>query len=185
MTLWNGMSHGNHLNGKRARRDFFVIPHHMDELIPLHTMLIILCAQQRSRKRRDINGQAQAIPHIGQRSHVVFMSVGDDNPFDMLLVMLQKLNVRKDEVNSGLVVTAKGHAAIHHQPFAPAAVHAQVHANLARPPQGQKQNFVVWKNSLMIPLRCVMTRHRLSSAVSLSNEHCDHSNNIIDKYRTG
>jgi hypothetical protein len=72
---------------------------------------------------------------------MVFVAVGEDDPRESLLLVLDELELGQDEVDSGILGIGEGQAEIDHQPLAAAAVQVDVHADFARPAERAEQQF--------------------------------------------
>ena len=70
---------------------------------------------------------------------MVLMAVGQDDPDQVLHPLLDELQLGQDQVDPRIVGIGEGQAEIGHQPFAAAAVEIDVHADLARPAEGEEQ----------------------------------------------
>ena len=63
---------------------------------------------------------------------MILMAVGEDDPDEILRLLLDEFQVGKDEVDAGIIGVGKGQAEVAHQPFALRPIEIDVHANLAR-----------------------------------------------------
>ena len=85
---------------------------------------------------RHIDRRAELRPKLGERADVVFVRVSDDDSNQILLRLLDKAEIRHDEIDAGQVVAGERHAKIDHQPLAgvcgPVAVKGAIHADLAQ-----------------------------------------------------
>ncbi len=75
---------------------------------------------------------------------MILMAVRQDDADQVLHPFLDEFEVGKDQLDAGIVGIGEGQAKVGHQPFAAAAVEIDVHANLARPAEGQEQQFFAW-----------------------------------------
>src|ERR1700733_4676307 len=91
---------------------------------------------QSGRKARHIYGRAQVRPEFGKGAEVVLVRVSDDDPDQILLCLLDKSQIRHNEIDAGHVLARKGDAKVNHQPLAsvrrPIAVKRAIHADLAQ-----------------------------------------------------
>src|SRR5437588_3321853 len=92
------------------------------------------------REQRDL----QFLGEIGQRPDMVLMTVGQDDPREPLLLVLDELEVREDQLDARIVGVGKSQAEIDHDPLASATVEIDVHADLARATERDKQQFFAW-----------------------------------------
>src|SRR5689334_16111290 len=72
---------------------------------------------------------------------MVLMPVREDDPGEILLLVLDELQVGKDQVDAGIVGAGKGQPQIDHDPLAPAAIQIDVHADLARSAERDEKEF--------------------------------------------
>ena len=91
---------------------------------------------QSGRKTRHIDGRAQVRPEFSKGADVVLMRVGDDDADQILLCLLDKAQIRHDEIDAGHLLARKGDAKVNHQPLAsvrrPITVKGAIHADLAQ-----------------------------------------------------
>src|SRR5438270_12729538 len=75
---------------------------------------------------------------------MILMAVGEDNPRETVLLLLDELQLGEDQVDSGIAWVGKSETEIDHDPLAAAAVEIDVHADLARATERDKQQFFAW-----------------------------------------
>ena len=86
-----------------------------------------------------VERHAEVGGEIGQRPDMIFMPVREDDPEQVLLAILNEFEIGHDDVDAGIIVAAKGHAEVGHDPFAVAAIEIGVHADLARSAQCEEK----------------------------------------------
>ena len=88
------------------------------------------------REARHIDGRAQVRPKLGKGADVILMRMGDDDPDQILLRLLDEAEIRHDEIDARQVLAGEGDAEVDHQPLArvrrPIAVKGAIHADLAQ-----------------------------------------------------
>ena len=107
-----------------------------------HARLFQLPTDQFHRERRRIDGHTEVGREVRDRADMVFMRMGQHDGFELVDAFLDEIEVRKYQVDTGILGSRERHAQIDHQPAALAAVQVDVHANFARPAKGQEQQFV-------------------------------------------
>ena len=80
---------------------------------------------------------------------MIFMTVGQDDPDQFVAPLLDEFQFGQDQVDPGIVGVGKGQAEVDHQPFTLGAVEVDVHANLARPAEGQEKQFFAGCHNLV------------------------------------
>ncbi len=77
------------------------------------------------------------------------MGVGQDNPEDLAGDAFGEGGIGQDEIHPRGGLVAEGHAHIHDDPLSvvgrAVAIEVEVHADLVRAPEGQKDELVVWE----------------------------------------
>jgi hypothetical protein len=81
------------------------------------------------------------VRQIGKRPDMVLVPVGQDDPGQTILLLLDELQLGQDQVDPRIVHVGECHAEVDHQPLAAATVEIDVHADLARPAERAKQQF--------------------------------------------
>jgi hypothetical protein len=79
---------------------------------------------------------------------MILMAVSDDDAEQVLAPLLDEAQIRENQIDAGISGIGEGHAEIHHDPLAVAAVQIDVHSNLARPAEGQEEEFVTGSHSI-------------------------------------
>ena len=99
------------------------------------------------REARHVDRRAEVRPKLGERADVILVRMGDDDSDQIPLRLLDKTEVRHDEVDAGQFLACKGHAEIDHQPLARVcgsiAVKGAIHADLAQAAQRGENEFAV------------------------------------------
>ena len=90
---------------------------------------------ERGREQRTL----QLLGEIGERADMVLMPVGQDDPREPLLLVLDEFKVGEDELYPGIVRVGERQAEVDHDPLAAAAVEVDVHADLARAAERAEQ----------------------------------------------
>ena len=75
---------------------------------------------------------------------MVLMPVGQDDPGKAVPLLLDELEIGKDEVDARIIGIGEGQAEVDHQPLALRAVEIDVHADLARPAERAEKQFFAW-----------------------------------------
>ena len=104
-----------------------------------------LAAQHGSGELRAVDRTFQLRPQPGYGTDVIFMGVRDDQTDQLVAPVGDEPRVGHHHLDLWQLAAAKANATIHRQPFfvscrAP-AVQVQVHADFARPTQGQEGQF--------------------------------------------
>ena len=99
-------------------------------------LFLKFAGDQRGGERRGVERHFQIGGEIGNRTDMIFMSMGQDDPDQLLAPLLDELQFGQDQVDAGIVGVGKGQAEVDHQPFALGAIEVDVHANLARAAEG-------------------------------------------------
>ncbi|KAG5730141.1 hypothetical protein E4T56_gene17636, partial [Termitomyces sp. T112] len=97
---------------------------------------------QFGREGRGIKRNIQISREIRHRPDVILMRMGQHDADQILAPLLDKGQIGKDQFAARIFIPGKGHAQINHQPLAMRAVEIDIHANLARPAQRAKQQFL-------------------------------------------
>ncbi len=83
-----------------------------------------------------IDRRAQVRPKLDEGADVVLMRVGYDDPDQVLPRLLDKVEIRHDEIDAGHVLVGETYAEVDHQPSArarrPIAIKGAVHSDLAQ-----------------------------------------------------
>ncbi len=79
---------------------------------------------------------------IGDGADMILMPVRQYDAEQVLLPVLDEFEVGHNDVDARIIVAAKGHAQIGHDPFAVAAIEIGVHADLARSAQREKKQLL-------------------------------------------
>jgi hypothetical protein len=70
---------------------------------------------------------------------MILMAVGQDDADQIVHPLLDEFQFGEDQLDSGIIGIGEGQPEVGHQPFPAAAVEIDVHADLARPAEGQEQ----------------------------------------------
>ena len=101
-----------------------------------------LVSDQRGGKRGGVERHTKFLRKIRHRADVVFVRVGQHDPEQVRLALLDEVEIGEDQFGAGVFVGAEGHAQVDHQPLAVAAVEVDVHPDLARPAERAEQQFI-------------------------------------------
>ena len=100
-------------------------------------MFFELCFDQRQREARTDDGHVLPdAKQIGNRSDVVFVSVGEHNGQHIVHPMFNRLKIREDEVDAWLCFFRKQHAGVDNQQLAVELKDRHVAADFANSPEG-------------------------------------------------
>src|SRR5205085_3488080 len=83
----------------------------------------------------------ELLGEVQKRSDMVLVAMGEDNPGEALLLVLDELEVGKDELDPGVIGPGEVEPQIDHDPLAAAAIEIDVHADLARAAESDKDQF--------------------------------------------
>ncbi len=83
--------------------------------------------------QRDVIAQAK---QVGNRANVVFVAVGEDNTHDVLQAVLDRREVRKDQVDAGLSLFGEENSAVDDKNLAVDLIRGHVATDLAESPDG-------------------------------------------------
>ena len=101
-----------------------------------------LAPHQFHRERRRIDRHAEIGCEVWHGADVIFMRMGENDSFKLLRPLLDEFEVGEHKVHPGILAARESHAQIDHQPLAVAAVEVDVHPDLARAAEREKQQFV-------------------------------------------
>src|ERR1039458_1341558 len=91
---------------------------------------------QSQREGCSVHWHADLGQEIGHRSDVVLMAVGQDQSFDLRLVLLQEGEIGHDQVHAQQFVFREHHPGVDHDDFVAETDGGHVHAELAQSAQG-------------------------------------------------
>ncbi len=111
-------------------------------------LFLELAGDQIGRERGGIERHLEIGREIGNRADMVLMPVGQDDADQFLAALLDEFQFGQDQVDPRIIGVGEGQAEIDHQPFALGAVEIDVHANLARPAEGQEKQFFAGSHSV-------------------------------------
>src|SRR5256885_101720 len=100
--------------------------------MPGEPFFLELAGDQPGGERRREERALQLFGKVGKRADMVLMAVGQDDPREPLLLVLDEFEVGKDQLDPGVAGVGEGEPQVDHDPLATAAVEIDVHANLAR-----------------------------------------------------
>jgi hypothetical protein len=103
-------------------------------------------------ERRGIERYTQFLREIGDCADVILVRVGQDDPDQVLLALLDEIQVCENQFGAGVLVGPEGHAKVHHQPLALAAVEVDIHPDFARAAERAKQQFLARFHESMVRL---------------------------------
>ena len=114
-----------------------------------------LAPHQIGSERSRVKRHAQLRGEVGDRADMILMGVGQDHADQAVCAFLDEFEIGEDQVDARIFVAAERHAEIDHQPLPAAAVKIDVHADLARSPEREEQQFVFGREILLhaIPAR--------------------------------
>ena len=94
------------------------------------------------------------------------MRVGQDDPDQVLLALLDEFQIGEDQFSPRILIRAEGHAQIDHQPFPVSPIEVDVHANLARTAERTKQQFLAGLHLAFSARMAMPSRVRSASTAS-------------------
>ena len=106
-------------------------------------LLLELPADQARGESGGVERHAEILGQVRQRADMVLMPVRQHDTDQIVEPFLDELQVGQDHVDAGILRIGEGDAAIDHHPLAVTAVQIDVHADLARPTQGQEKELVL------------------------------------------
>ena len=128
--------------------------------LPGQPFFLELAGDQPGGERRREQRRLQLLGEIGQRADMILVAVGQDDPGEPLLLLLDELEVGQDQVDARIGRIGEGQAEVDHDPLAAAAVEIDVHADLARAAEGDEQQFF---SGIIVASRCAaMSYNRLN-----------------------
>ncbi len=89
-------------------------------------------------KGRGIERYAQIAGQIRDGADMVLMAMGQHDPQQIGAALYDELQIRKHQISTGQRRIGKRHAEVAHDPFAPATIEVDVHADFTRSAQRQK-----------------------------------------------
>jgi len=110
----NGVVHMDEFHGEFAGLDHVARLAGDDLGLVQQPVLLQLQADQAGAHPGGIDGGVQGAEDIGQRADMVLVSVGDENPPDLVLVFDQVADVGDDHVDAVHVVIGETHATVYH-----------------------------------------------------------------------
>ncbi|MND63419.1 hypothetical protein D3C80_547290 [compost metagenome] len=104
--------------------------------------------KQTGREWRRIDWCFQAWPKVEQRTVMVFVRMRNDDTAQIVLLGLEKTNVRQDQIRAGMFRSGKAYAHVDHDPFTivfrTKAIHGEVHADFADTAERQEDKLRRW-----------------------------------------
>ena len=129
--------------------------------------------QHAGREWRGIDRHIEAGPQIVQRAIMILMGVGDDDALEVLFLLGDVTDVGQHEIDTRKIETGKGHAAIHHDPFAlacrPVAVKRQIHPDFTHAAERHKDQFVLFSHCFSYPFTKARRQRQLAVPAALSS----------------
>ena len=117
-----------------------------------------LRAQKLGGETRGVKLAAKLRPDIGDGADMILMRMGDDEPDEILLHLLDEAGVGDHHVNAGQLRPGEGDSAINHQPFHAAlraeAVKGEIHADFAETSERHEDEFVICRVHESRPFLC-------------------------------
>ncbi len=132
------VGHAHELQGKWRQVDLAPGRDHVQRHLPLQLRLAEFAPQHGGCERRRVNRAAQLRPKPGNRAHVVLMGMRDDQPYQAVPALRDEPRIGHHHVHLGVFGATEADPAIDGEPTAAAAVEIEIHADLARPAQGQE-----------------------------------------------
>ena len=130
------MGDGDELDAKRADGDALAVSDDPERNFGRAGLAEPAGLGESGREAGHIHGRAKVWPKLGERPDVVLVSVGDDDPNQILLRLLDEAEIGHDQIDAGQVLAGKRHPKVDHQPLTrvsgPVAVKRTIHADLAQ-----------------------------------------------------
>ena len=102
-------------------------------------LFLELAGDQPGGERRRVERHLEVVGEVGKRADMVLVAVGEDDPGELVLLLLDELQLGQDQVDARVIGVGEGQPEVDHQPLAAAAVEVDVHADLARPAERAEQ----------------------------------------------
>jgi hypothetical protein len=97
-----------------------------------------LAPQHGGGERRRIDRAAQLRPEMRHRAEMILMRVGDHQAQQLVPPLDQEPRIGHHDLDLGILAAAEADAAVNREPLALAPVQVEVHADFARPAEGQE-----------------------------------------------
>ena len=117
-------------------------------------------------ERCRIKRHAQFLCEIGHGADMVLMRMSQHYANEVLLALLDEFQIGEDQLGAGILVGAKGHAQIDHQPLAVSPIEVDVHPDLARSPERAEQQFLAGFHLAFSARMAMPSRVRSASTAS-------------------
>src|SRR5439155_14999648 len=140
--LWNGMRQRDEADPEWAELDASAALDDIELHVTGEPLLFELAGDQARRERRREQRRFQLLGEIGQRADMVLVTMSKHDPGKAILLPLNKLQLRQDQLDAGIGWVGEGETEVDHDPLAATAVQIDVHADLARAAEGDKQQFL-------------------------------------------
>ena len=125
-------------DAERAKLEFIQMIDHVQLDLAGDPGFFQLVGHQRGGERGGVQRNSQFLREIGHRADVILVRMGEHDPDQIGLALLDEIQIGEDQFGARVFIGAKGHAQIDHQPLAIAAIEVDVHADLARSAERQK-----------------------------------------------
>ena len=123
------------LDTESPKIDGLSVTDHLTFLTSGQVMLLQLVVNEPDRQFRSVHGHVQLFEDIGKGSDMILMTVGDDETFHPICIVLQIGDVRDHQVNSQHIILRKGQAAVHHNNTVLIFKGSNIHADLLQAAQ--------------------------------------------------
>ena len=101
-----------------------------------------LAPDQLGREGSCVDRHIQLGREIRHCADMILVTVRQHDSLELVDAILDEFQIGEYEIDPGVLIARKRHAQIDHQPASLAAVEIDIHANLARSPQGKEKQFV-------------------------------------------
>ena len=120
-------------------------------------LFLELSGDQPGGERSGEQRRFEIVGKIGQRADMVLVPVGQDNPREPLLLVLDELQIGQDEIDPRIIGVGESQPEIDHDPLAAATVEIDVHADLAGSAEGDEKELFAGNHFSL----CAMSYNRL------------------------
>ena len=117
-----------------------------------------LQADKAGREGRGIERHAQISGKIRDGADMILMPVRQDDAQQVVAPLLDEAEIGQHQFDAGIGRVAESHAEVDHDPLALAAVEIDVHADLARPAEGQEDQFILGCHYVFKLRSCISAR---------------------------
>ncbi|MND97202.1 hypothetical protein D3C80_895170 [compost metagenome] len=175
--LRDGVIDADSLDFKRTDIDAVARLERRDRNFGARALISTLRLQHAGGEARGIDRHVETRPQVIQRAVMILMGVGDDDAFEVFLLLADIADIGQHQIDARQVGSGKGHAAIHHDPLALAfrtvAVKRQIHADFTDAAKRQEDQFVLFSHCCFYPfIKAHGRRHHAPPRAGFQHRTC-------------